>query len=153
MTGFSARQLDARAIYQYVPHRPPMLLVDEAVWEEPRRLRALKTFRGDEFFLQGHFPEEPVVPGMILCECVLQAGALLAALQHESKVDGALPVVTRLQQVRFKRIVRPGDTVAVHVALTERVGSAFYMQGTIRVQDALAVSLDFACMLVERTQL
>ncbi|GIW95918.1 MAG: hypothetical protein KatS3mg110_3959 [Pirellulaceae bacterium] len=128
-----------------------MLLLDEAVWHEPERLVARRTFSAEEFFLQGHFPGDPVVPGVILCECALQAGAVLAALRHPGLLCDSRPVVTRLQQVRFKRMVRPDECVEAEVQLTDKAADAYYMHGRLRVLQTVAATLEFACMMTQRS--
>lgn len=131
-------------IHAAIPHRPPMLLVDEIVEQSPERIVCRKTFNADEFFVHGHFPGFPLVPGVILCESALQSGAILIAAHV--KVDEAMvPVATRLDGVKFKKMVRPGDTIEIEVTLNEVVSSAYFMTGKITVQGKLAARLDFAC--------
>ncbi|MFO1065335.1 MAG: 3-hydroxyacyl-ACP dehydratase FabZ family protein [Pirellulales bacterium] len=126
-----------------IPHRPPMLLVDEIVEQTENRIVCRKTFRPDEYFLQGHFPDFPLVPGVILCECSLQSGAILLA---DKVTDAAMvPVATRLDGVKFKQMVRPGDTVNIEVSLNEVVSTAYFMTGKVTVGGKLAARLDFAC--------
>jgi 3-hydroxyacyl-[acyl-carrier-protein] dehydratase len=137
MTSPSQQILDA------IPHRPPMLLIDAVLEQTEQHILCSKTFSAEEFFLQGHFPQFPLVPGVILCECSLQAGAILLA----SKVTSAemVPVATRLDNVKFKQMVRPGDTVQIHVTLNDVVATAYFMTGKVTVQGKLAARLDFAC--------
>jgi 3-hydroxyacyl-[acyl-carrier-protein] dehydratase len=131
------------AITSAIPHRPPMLLVDSIIEQTEQEIRCRKTFRPDEYFTQGHFPNYPLVPGVILCECALQSGAIL--LSKFTPKEGAVPVATRLDGVKFKKMVRPGDTVEIHVTLNEVVSSAYFMTGKISVDGKLAARLDFAC--------
>ncbi len=137
-------RMNAQEIEEKIPHRPPMRLLDEIVSQGESEIVCRKTFRDDEPFLQGHFPGFPIVPGVILCECCLQAGAVLLA--EKAVLGGAtVPVATRMDGVKFKRMVRPGDTVEVHVALNEQVSNAFYMTGKMTLKGKLAVRLEFAC--------
>ncbi len=117
-------------------------------WSKPRN-GCRKTFRGDEFFVQGHYPEFPIVPGVILCETALQAGAVLLA-QHAPAEGNKVPVATRLNDVKFKQMVRPGDTITIEAVLSERMADAFFLRGKITVEGKLAARLDFACALAER---
>ncbi len=135
------------SILQAIPHRPPMLLVDEVVEQSQDRIVCRKTFRPDEFFLQGHFPQYPLVPGVILCEAALQSGAILLAQQTPR--DGSVPVATRLDGVKFKQMVRPGDTVDIEVELKEVVSNAYFMTGKVHVGGKLAARLDFACSVAK----
>ncbi len=91
-----------------IPHRPPFLLLDEIVSRDENSITCRKTFRSDEYFFAGHYPNYPLVPGVLLCETALQAGAVMLAGELESR-DNRVPMVTRMNDVRFKRPVRPGE--------------------------------------------
>lgn len=133
------------AILAAIPHRPPMLLIEEIVSKTPEEIVCRKTFREDDFFVQGHYPGQPVVPGVILCESALQAGAILVS-QHVQSLHG-VPVVTRMNDVKFKRMIRPGDTVLIEVRLQEKLADAFFLQAKVSCDGKPAVRLEFACTL------
>lgn len=134
-------------IQNLIPHRKPMLLVDEVVTQTERTIHCRKTFHSDEFFLQGHFPNFPLVPGVILCECCLQSGAIL--LSRVTPSEGAVPVATRIDGAKFKRMVRPGETIDIEVTLNEVVSTAYFMTGRVTVDGKLAARLDFACSVAK----
>ena len=138
--------MNLQPIYDAIPHREPFLLIDEIVEEESDRIVCRKTFSGEEFWFQGHYPEAPVMPGVLLCEAVMQAGAILLSRRIEP-ASGQVPVATRADQVRFKRMVRPGDTVEIDVRLNEELSGAFYLTGQVRLGGKLATRLDFACTM------
>jgi len=131
------------AIHQAIPHRAPMLLVDQVVEQTEKMILCRKTFSPSDFFVQGHFPNYPLVPGVILCECCLQSGAIL--LSQFTPKEGAVPVATRLDNVKFKRMVRPGETIQMEVTLNDVVSTAYFMTGKVTVDGKLAARLDFAC--------
>ena len=133
------------AIEEAIPHRPPMLLVDRIIERREDWICCEKTFRDDEFFVQGHYPGQPIVPGVILCEFAMQSGAILLS-QHLASADG-VPVATRMNDVRFRRMVRPGDVVQAEVQLDERLAQAFYLTAKVVCQDKVAVRFQFACTL------
>ena len=85
-----------------IPHRPPMLLVDQIVQKTDGTIKCLKTFRPEEYFTQGHFPDFAIVPGVILCECALQAGAILLSERLEN-TGNYVPIATRMDNVKFKQ--------------------------------------------------
>ncbi|HEY2760277.1 MAG TPA: 3-hydroxyacyl-ACP dehydratase FabZ family protein [Pirellulales bacterium] len=142
-------------IHAAIPHRPPFLFVDEIVSQDERQIVCRKRFTGDEWFFAGHYPGEPIVPGVLLCEAAMQAGAILlgriiVAANDKPDGDGSrhLPVVTRINDVRFKQIVRPGDMIEIEVTLRERLAEAYFFDGKVSVAGKLAARLEFACMLV-----
>jgi len=135
------------AIRAAIPHRPPMLLIDEIVDQTEQSIVCRKTFRDEEFFFQGHYPDQPIVPGVILCEASMQAGAILLS-QFVSEGDG-VPVATRLNDVKFKRMIQPGDTIEMNVTLKERLADAFFLTAKVTCQGKLAARLDFACTVAK----
>ena len=136
--------MTAEQIEAAIPHRIPMRLLDEIVSQDEQRIVCRKTFAADDFFVQGHFPDYPLVPGVIQCECCLQAGAVLLK-QFTPNGDGIVPVATRMDNVKFKRMVRPGDTIEVDVTLNDRVGTAYFLTGKVMLEGRIAARLDFAC--------
>jgi 3-hydroxyacyl-[acyl-carrier-protein] dehydratase len=137
-------------IQSLIPHRKPMVLVDEVVEQTEKRIVCKKTFSAEDFFLQGHFPGFPLVPGVILCECCLQSGAIL--LSQFTPNDGSVPVATRIDGAKFKRMVRPGETIEIDVTLNEVVSTAYFMTGKVTVNGKLAARLDFACSVAKPTE-
>ena len=132
-------------IEQAIPHRPPMLLVDEIVYRTEDTIVTKKTFRPEEFFLQGHYPGHPIVPGVILCEATVQSGAVL--LSSLTAGASGVPVLTRMNEVKFRRVVRPGETIEMTVKLNERLGDAYFLTGTAKVDGQTAARLEFACAI------
>jgi 3-hydroxyacyl-[acyl-carrier-protein] dehydratase len=138
------------AIEAAIPHREPFLLLDEIVEQQENRITCRKTFRGDEFWFAGHYPEFPLVPGVLLCEAAMQAGAVLLA-RHAQGLEG-VPVATRMGDVRFKQMVQPGDTVTLDVTLDEQVSHAFYLTARVTVRGRMAARLTFACTMAAAGQ-
>jgi 3-hydroxyacyl-[acyl-carrier-protein] dehydratase len=133
--------MSLQQILDAIPHRPPMLLLDEVLEWESERIVCQKTFRPEEWFFQGHYPEFPLVPGVILCEAAMQAGAVL--LSKTERGDG-VPVAGRLNDVKFKRMVRPGDTIRLEVVLDDRMGDAFFLSAKVLCAGKPSVTLSFA---------
>ncbi len=131
-------------ILKAIPHREPFLLVDDIVEWQESSIRCTKRFTGDEDFFAGHYPGFPLVPGVLLCEAAMQAGAILLS-RHLGEKPGHVPVATRMNDVRFKRIVRPGETIVLEVELAERLADAFFLKAKVSVDGKLAVRFEFAC--------
>jgi 3-hydroxyacyl-[acyl-carrier-protein] dehydratase len=132
-------------IHAAIPHREPFLLVDAILERTDSRIVCTKHFTGQEFFFAGHYPQFPLVPGVLLCEAAMQAGAILLS-RHVAEAAG-VPVATRMNDVRFKHMVRPGDTIQMEVELKERVAGAFFLAAKVTSGGKVAVRFEFACTL------
>jgi 3-hydroxyacyl-[acyl-carrier-protein] dehydratase len=152
--------MSIEAIKAAIPHREPFLLVDEIVEQSDDRIVCRKTFTGDEFWYRGHYPEFPITPGVLLCEAAMQAGAVLLAgkkgsgvfsdnnvAEAEKTPDPFVPVATRANNVQFKRIVRPGETIQLEVELVEQLSTAYFLKARVTVEGQVAARLEFACTL------
>jgi 3-hydroxyacyl-[acyl-carrier-protein] dehydratase len=132
-----------------IPHRPPFLFVDEIVEIDEKRVLTKKSVDPESDFFRGHYPGNPVMPGVLVCESCFQSGALLIA--HIAGADlgeKGVPVLTRISDARFKQIVRPGQTLQVEVTLDEELDGAYFLTGRATVDGKLAVRVTFAVMLV-----
>ncbi len=136
--------MSRQQIYDAIPHREPFLLVDRIVEQSESRIVCTKVFTGREEFFAGHYPGFPLVPGVLLCEAAMQSGAILLA-RHLAEEEGKVPVATRMNNVRFKRIVRPGETIRMEVELAERLAGAFFLEAKVTVGGKVAVRFEFAC--------
>jgi 3-hydroxyacyl-[acyl-carrier-protein] dehydratase len=128
-----------------IPHRPPFLFVDEIVTQSGESLVARRTWRAEEDFYQGHYPGAPITPGVLLCESVFQTGALLLAgkFAGEGKPEG-VPLLAKVENVRFRSPVYPGDTTTIEVKINEIAGGFYMMSGNIKNGDKRVLSVDFA---------
>lgn len=138
-------------ILDAIPHREPFLLVDEILDWADSRIECSKVFSGKEDFFAGHYPGFPLVPGVLLCEAAMQCGAILLS-RHMEELNGKVPVATRINDVRFKRMVRPGETIRMEVELTERLAEAFFLKAKVTVDGKLAVRFEFACTAADAGQ-
>src|SRR5881396_1357211 len=128
-----------------LPHREPFLLIDEVVELEPgERVVARKTVRPDEWYLSGHFPGRPVMPGVLIVEAMAQTGAVAVLSQEENR--GRLALFAGIDDVRFKRIVEPGDELELECWLETARGPIGKGKATAKVDGELAArgTLTFA---------
>lgn len=146
--------MPSEEITNAIPHRPPFLLIDEVTERGENTITCTKTFSGDEFWFAGHYPDFPITPGVLLCEGAMQAGAVMLSGMLGSETAGKVPVATRANNVQFRQMVRPGDTVQYTVELTERLADAFFMKAKVTNATAgkLACRFEFACTLAEPQQ-
>ncbi|MCG6154373.1 3-hydroxyacyl-ACP dehydratase FabZ family protein [Rubinisphaera margarita] len=135
--------MDRDQIKHCIPHREPFLWIDEVLEIEKNKIHATKYIDPDLPVFQGHYPDFPILPGVLQCEMALQAGAILISRQHALEAD-KVPVATRMNDVKFRHMVRPGDTANVYVEITERLGDAFFMTGKIVVDGQTTTRLEFA---------
>ncbi len=129
---------------EYLPHRDPMLLVDEIEIDADGVCHAKYLIKEDEFFCRGHFPENPVVPGVIQCEIMAQSCALLV----KDDIQGRTTLYAGIDKVRFKNIVKPGDLCEITAVLKNKRGSLYYCQAELRVNGNLCCKGELSFALV-----
>lgn len=127
-------------IMQILPHRDDMLLLDEVSMDGSDAVGHYRV-RGDEFFLRGHFPGNPIVPGVILCEILAQSACVL---MKDAMAEGKLPVYTGLNNVKFRSPVRPGDIIETRCRIRRAKHPFYFAEGTVSVEGRLCVSAEFS---------
>jgi len=139
-----ASEAERAAIEAAIPHRAPFLLVDRVAAREASWIETEWRVPSAADWCTGHYPGQPILPGVLLCEHALQSGALLVshALGGFAREAGA-PVVVRLEDARFRRMVRPGELVRTRVELVERVGPAWFLAARASVAGQRALALRF----------
>lgn len=146
-----AAPLDARAIERIIPHRYPMLLIDRVIELEPgKRAVAIKNVTRNEWFFQGHFPQQPIMPGVLIIEALAQTGAV-AALSAE-RFHGKLGLFAGIDGVRFRRQVAPGDQLRLEVTLERIRGPVGKASASATVQGEIAASGTLTFAMVDAPQ-
>ncbi len=142
--------LDIRAIQEILPHRYPFLLVDKIIELVPReRIVGIKQVTINEPFFQGHFPDAPVMPGVLQIEALAQVGAILALREFEDRAN-KIPFFSGIENGRFRRPVVPGDTLELEV-IALRIGSRVQkMQGYAKVNGKIAAEAQIMCVIGDR---
>lgn len=132
----------------WLPHRPPFLLLDTILSVEPGiRAQAQWTLRGDEWFFPGHFPGRPTTPGVLLLESIAQCGAVV--ILSDPKYTGRLPLFGGVEHARFRRQVVPGDTVTLECEITRLSARGGKGHGRATVDGQLAVESDLLFILAD----
>ena len=137
--------MNQEEIKKILPHRDNMLLVEEAEIVDGKAHAKIR-IRGDEFFLQGHFPGNPVVPGVILCEMMAQGACVLLA---DGASEGTTPMFTSMNNVRFKNPVKPGDVFESESVITRSKGPFYFCSAKGSVNGKLCCSAEFSFALVK----
>lgn len=136
-------------ILKHIPQRPPFLFIDRVVDETATRVTTAKQLTGEEDFFKGHFPGNPVMPGVLMCEAVFQTGAYLMSKRGEGTTSGKTAVVTRIQGTKFKNMAKPGDELFITVEFGEMLANAAFMKGKVMAHDKTIMTIEFAAALVD----
>lgn len=142
--------IDIAEILARIPHRYPFLLIDRAEDYRPNEsIVGIKCVTFNEPFFQGHFPGNPVMPGVLIIEAMAQTGAILMSKTLNVDVEGKTIMFMSVDNTRFRAPVRPGDVLRMHVMVTKSRGDIFKFKGEAFVADKLAAETEFAAMVVE----
>jgi 3-hydroxyacyl-[acyl-carrier-protein] dehydratase len=134
-------------VTELIPHRPPFLFVDEIIGESETGLVTRRTFRAEEDFYRGHYPGAPITPGVLLCEAVFQTGALYLArrMSGEGKPTG-VPLLAKINDVRFRNSVFPGETITIEIKIKDVVAGFYMMHGHVHSGAKRVLTADFAAI-------
>jgi 3-hydroxyacyl-[acyl-carrier-protein] dehydratase len=135
------KKLKRKDIEKIIPHREPFMLIDEVLEMEPgKKIIAIKYVKPDEYYFKGHFPGNPVMPGVLQVEAIAQAGAVAVLSLPEFK--GKMVLFAGIDKARFKRIVKPGDTLKIEVEISEIRRNIGKAKGRAGVDGSLACAAE-----------
>src|ERR1700746_225737 len=144
------KTLDIHEIQRILPHRYPFLLIDRVVELTPReRIVAIKNVTINEPYFQGHFPNLPIMPGVLIVEAIAQAGGALLLTEVEDR-DQKLMVFTGIERARFRRPVLPGDQLRIEVDVKSWRMNAVRMEGKVFVGEKRVAEATVTCQLIAR---
>ena len=142
--------IDIAEILNRIPHRYPFLLVDRAeAYRAHQSIVGIKCVTINEPFFQGHFPGNPVMPGVLIIEALAQTGAVLMSKSLEVDPVGKTIFFMSVDNCRFRHPVRPGDVLMLHVEVTRARSNIFKFRGVAKVGDKTAAEAEYAAMVVE----
>ena len=144
------KTLNIKEIMSHIPHRYPFLLVDRVIdYEKEKWIKAIKNVTINEPFFQGHFPGEPIMPGVLMIEALAQAGGILALLDGKNK--NKLAFFMTINNAKFRRPVVPGDQILLHVEVIKRVRESIVQtHGEASVDGKLACEADLMFSIIDR---
>lgn len=144
--------MNIEEIKKVIPHRYPFLLVDRVLELEEERIKAIKNVTANEEFFNGHFPGQPIMPGVLQVEALAQAGAIMLMTQKVENVDESLMVFTGIKNAKFRRQVVPGDQLVLEVELSSMRRNFVVMKGTAKVDGEVACELEASAAIVPKDQ-
>ncbi|AKM32144.1 3-hydroxyacyl-[acyl-carrier-protein] dehydratase FabZ [Pandoraea faecigallinarum] len=140
--------IDIHKIMKLLPHRYPMLMVDRVIDLEPHKnIKVIKNVTINEPYFTGHYPQRPVMPGVLIVEALAQAAALLTFSDEPVHDENTLYYFVGIDKVRFKRPVEPGDQLILSVDFISHKRGFFKFNGVATVDGKLAAEAEFVCMV------
>jgi 3-hydroxyacyl-[acyl-carrier-protein] dehydratase len=142
--------IDIAEIWRMLPHRFPFLLIDRVVEFEPgKRVFGYKNVSANEPFFQGHFPDKPVMPGVLVIESLAQAGGILTQLTRGTSAEGRLSYLVKIDNAKFSRMVVPGDRLDLEVTIRREIRNMTQYCGVASVDGQQVASADILCAEVK----
>jgi len=141
--------LDIEAIREILPHRYPMLLVDRILELEPDRIVGIKNVTANEPFFTGHFPNFPVMPGVLIVEAMAQVAGVLVLRDIPDRAN-KLVLLASVENAKFRKPVLPGDQLRIEMKVGKRKASVAKMHGQATVDGALVAEAEVLCKLADR---
>lgn len=143
-------ELDITQVMRMIPHRYPMLMVDRVVDLVPNvSAVGIKNISINEQYFQGHFPQRPVMPGVLIIESMAQTAAVLVVATLGASAEGKLVYFMTIDDARFRKPLTPGDTVHIHVTKLRQRGNVWKFRGEARVKDLLCAEATYAAMILD----
>jgi 3-hydroxyacyl-[acyl-carrier-protein] dehydratase len=144
--------IDIGRIKQMIPHRYPFLLIDKVIDVIPGESAVgVKNVTVNEPFFQGHFPSRPVMPGVLIIECMAQTSAVLVVESLGAEAEGKLVYFMSVDSARFRRPVEPGDRLHIHVTKKQKRGNVWKFKGEAKVDGTLVAEAVYAAMIMDES--
>ena len=139
-------------ILKKIPHRPPFLFIDEIIEIKENGAICKRLVREDEPQFEGHYPGNPIMPGVLLCEACFQTAAIYIANKLEGQsinLDKVTPVLSKIVEAKFKQMVKPGDEIFIEVEFQQKLSKFYFLKGKVLKEEKIVLTIDFALAIVE----
>lgn len=145
----------AEEVLSAIPHRPPFLFVDRVLSSTETSVVAERTLKVDEFFFKGHYPQIPLMPGVLICEAIFQTAGIFMSqkLLKEGDIKGRVPVLTRIELAKFKRMAFPGDALTLEATFVQKLKDFYFFKGNAKKDGDVLVTIEFILGMVEAKSL
>ena len=144
-------KLNKKDIINLLPHREPMLLIDELVdIKKLHSATAIMNVKKDGFYVNGHFPGQPVMPGVLIVEAMAQTAGCLVVESLGKQSEGKLVYFMSIENARFRKPVVPGDQLIINVEKTRERGNVFKFDGKVYVEEVVVAEASFSAMIVDK---
>lgn len=145
------KSLDLEQVKARLPHRPPILLVDSVVdWVANERIVTRRFFAPEDRVFEGHFPGEPILPGVLTVEAMAQSAGLLVNLSRDKKAEETLFLFMQIEQARFKEKVIPEMTLTMEVMQMKERRDIYWFEGIAKIDDRIAAEASFTAKFIEK---
>ncbi|MDR1255085.1 MAG: 3-hydroxyacyl-ACP dehydratase FabZ [Puniceicoccales bacterium] len=145
-------ETEQQEVWDAIPHRPPFLFVDKILNLREDAIEVEKVLQKDEYFFQGHYPNMPIMPGVLMCEAIFQAAGVLLSktlLKDRETAQGKVPVLTRIQEAKFKKMAFPGDKLVLEARFLQALKNFYFFKGSAKKDGNALVFVAFTLGLVE----
>ena len=137
---------DLERIYAAIPQRPPFLFIEKIVEQKESFIHTQKKLTGEEDFFKGHFPGNPIMPGVLMMEAAFQsAGVIIKSIRDEG-----LGVITKVENTRFRHLVSPGELLDIRINLTRHLKNLYFFDGKLSIGDKTVMTLSFVCAVLDQ---
>ena len=139
-------------ILKKIPHRPPFLFIDEIIDIKDNGAICKRLVREDEPQFEGHYPGNPIMPGVLLCEACFQTAAIYIANKLEGQsinLDKVTPVLSKIVEAKFKQMVKPGDEIFIEVEFQQKLSKFYFLKGKVLKEEKIVLTIEFALAIVE----
>ena len=138
-----------------IPHREPFLFVDRVVELTNEKIVTERVLRKEENFFKGHYPQMPIMPGVLMCEAIFQTAGIFMSKQllKEAEIAGKVPVLTRIDSAKFKKMAFPGDRLHLEAQFTQKLKDFYFFKGCAKNKGQLLVSIEFILGMVNNSGL